>query len=100
MGCGLFAQDPVDATIDTSDILYWVGTGNNKLTFVVNWSDTALAWGYRFNTESVSMSTVINDLAAADPRLTFGATGMLDDIWFMGALLEWHHVRRNGHNDA
>ena len=82
MGCGLFAQDPVDATIDTSDILYWVGTGNNKLTFVVNWSDTALAWGYRFNTESVSMSTVINDLAAADPRLTFGATGMLDDIWF------------------
>ena len=72
-----------DATIDTADILYWVGAGSNKLTFVVNWADTALAWGYRFNTESVSMSTVINDLAAADPRLTFGATGMLDDIWFV-----------------
>lgn len=72
-----------DATIDTADILYWVGTGSNKLTFVVNWADTALAWGYRFNTESVSMPTVLNDLAAADPRLTFGATGMLDDIWFV-----------------
>ena len=73
----------VDATIDTADILYWVGTGSNNLTFVVNWADTALAWGYRFNTESVSMPTVLNDLAAADPRLTFGATGMLNDIWFV-----------------
>ena len=76
-------EGPVDATIDTADILYWVGSGSNALTFVVNWADTALAWGYRFATESVSMSTVINDLAAADPRLTFGATGMLDDIWFV-----------------
>ncbi len=75
--------DPVDATIDTSDIVYWVGTGSNSLTFVVNWADTVLAWGYRFSTESVSMQTVINDLGAADPRLTFGATGMLDDIWFV-----------------
>lgn len=77
------SEGPVDATIDTADILYWVGSGSNALTFVVNWADTALAWGYRFATESVSMSTVINDLAAADPRLTFGATGMLDDIWFV-----------------
>jgi len=74
---------PTDATIDTADIQYWIGTGSNALTFVVNWADTALAWGYRFGTESVSMTTVINDLAAADPRLVFGTTGMLDDIWFI-----------------
>ncbi|MBR1835285.1 MAG: T9SS type A sorting domain-containing protein [Bacteroidales bacterium] len=80
---GSDTETPTDATIDTADILYWVGTGSNKLTFVVNWADTALAWGYRFNTESVTMPTVINDLAAADPRLTFGTTGMLDDIWFV-----------------
>lgn len=74
---------PTDATIDTADIQYWIGTGSNALTFVVNWADTALAWGYRFGTESVSMTTVITDLAAADPRLVFGTTGMLDDIWFI-----------------
>ena len=72
-----------NATIAPEALRYWVGTGSNQLVFVVNWADTALAWGYRFSTATVSMTTVINDLAAADPRLTFGGTGFLDDIWFV-----------------
>ena len=56
---------PVDATITASDILYWVGTGNNSVVMAVNWADTALAWGYRFSTDSVSTATIMSDIAAA-----------------------------------
>ena len=59
------------ATISAEDIVYWVGEGSNRIVFVVNWADTALAWGYRFNTESVSMQTVMDDIAAADHRFSY-----------------------------
>ncbi len=74
---------PEDATIDTSDIVYWVGTGSNALTFVVNWADTALAWGYRFAEDSVTLATVMDDIAAADPRFSYSGTGMVSNIFFV-----------------
>ncbi len=78
------SDDPVvDATIDTNDILYWVGTGANKLTFVVNWADTALAWGYRFDADSVLLSTVMDHIAEVDPRFRYTGTGMVSDINFI-----------------
>ena len=73
-------ETPEDATIDTSDIVYWVGTGSNALTFVVNWADTALAWGYRFSEDSVTLSTVMNNIALADPRFSYSGEGMISDI--------------------
>lgn len=73
-------ETPEDATIDTSDIVYWVGTGSNALTFVVNWADTALAWGYRFSEDSVTLSTVMNNIAMADPRFSYSGEGMISDI--------------------
>ena len=73
-------ETPEDATIDTSDIAYWVGSGSNKLTFVVNWADTALAWGYRFSEDSVTLSTVMNNIAMADPRFSYSGEGMISDI--------------------
>ena len=73
-------ETPEDATIDTSDIVYWVGTGSNALTFVVNWADTALAWGYRFSEDSVTLSTVMNNIAMADPRFSYSGEGMVSDI--------------------
>ncbi len=76
-------ETPEDATIDTSDIVYWVGSGSNKLTFVVNWADTALAWGYRFSEDSVTLSTVMNNIAMADPRFSYTGTGMVSDIHFI-----------------
>ena len=71
---------PVDATIAASDILYWVGEGQNAVVLAVNWADTALAWGYRFATDSVSTETMMTDIAAADPRLSVLGSGMISDI--------------------
>lgn len=71
-----------DATIAASEILYWVGEGSNQMIFVVNWADTSLAWGYKFSTETVTLSTVMNDIAAADNRITFSGEGFLSDIIF------------------
>ena len=74
---------PVDATIATSDILFWVGHGDNEAILAVNWADTALAWGYRFATDSVSSATMMADIAAADPRLTIEGTGFVSDIRYI-----------------
>lgn len=74
-----------DATIPESAILYWVGTGENKVRFIVNWADTALAWGYRFDSDSVIASDMMEAIAAADPRLsiTDASTGFITDIVFV-----------------
>ena len=77
-------QRPTDATIAASDLVYWVGTGSKELVFVVNWADTALAWGYRFSADSVVLSAVMADIAAADPRFDYTAAGgFLNDITFL-----------------
>ena len=79
-----------EAIIAASDIVYWVGTGNNEVVFAVNWAnpDTCLAWGYRFGTDSVLVSDMMNDIQAADPRFSFdslmGSYGpYLTDIYFL-----------------
>ena len=74
---------PVDATIAASDILFWVGHGENAAILAVNWADTALAWGYRFAADSVSSATMLADIAAADPRLTVEGTGYVSDILYI-----------------
>lgn len=74
---------PVDATIAASDILFWVGHGENEAILAVNWADTALAWGYRFAADSVSSATMLADIAAADPRLTIEGTGYVSDILYI-----------------
>ena len=73
---------PEEATIAASDILYWVGTGANEAILAVNWADTALAWGYRFD-GTKSVSDMMNDIAAADPRfnIEMGDYG-IEDIVF------------------
>lgn len=72
-----------DATIAEENILYWVGEGTNKMRFVVNWADTSLAWGYKFSTETVSMTTVMDAIKAADSRFNYTMSGAyLGDITF------------------
>ena len=106
---GLKAQtDPVDATIDAENINYWVGEGSNQVIFAVNWADTALAWGYRFATDSVSVLTVMEDIATADPRFSFSGDGWLNDINFvevagdtLGAVTPgWWMSTLNGNSNA
>ena len=71
-----------DATINASDIQYWVGTGSNEVVFIVSWCDPyALAWGYRFDGESVLVSDVLTAITTADPRLSYeGTPSWITDI--------------------
>ncbi len=63
--------DTVDATIAFSDILYWVGSGSDSAVFIVSYAepDTALAWGFLFNS-GTTIQQMVDAIAAADPRLT------------------------------
>ena len=70
---------PVEATIDFADILFWVGEGTNEAVMAVNWADTALAWGYRWN-GTATVADMMAHIAAADPRFSYTGTSMLSDI--------------------
>ena len=66
----LFAQN--DATISAEEIEYWVGEGENEVVVAISWcsnTETALAWGYRFDGEA-TVFQALTDIAAADSRLT------------------------------
>ncbi len=69
-----------DATIDPSEILYWIGEGANEAVFAVNWNEPnkALAWGYRFADESVMVKDVMDAIADKDKRFAYevGAYGV------------------------
>ena len=78
-----FSPVPDEATIAFSDILFWVGEGSNEAVMAVNWADTALAWGYRWN-GTATVADMMADIAAADPRFSYvlGSYG-IDDINYM-----------------
>ena len=70
---------PEEATIDFNDILFWVGAGSNEAVLAVNWADTALAWGYRWN-GTATVADMMADIAAADPRFSYVGEGFISDI--------------------
>ena len=85
----LFAQE--DATIDPADIRWWIGEGENEVVFIVNWAepDTALAWGYRFSEESVTVEHMMDEIAENDYRFSYdGANNWLSDIYFNDGVLD------------
>ena len=99
---------PEDAEIAASEIVYWVGEGSNQVVLAVNWADTALAWGYKFSTDSVSVQQVMDDIMEADSRFSWVAGDWgLGDILFAvaegdtlrGASYYWES-KRNGFMDA
>ena len=72
-----------EAMIDFSEILYWVGEGENEVVLAVNWNNPnkCLAWGYRFNGTNVTVKDVMDEIAAADGRFDYDANGSwLNDI--------------------
>ena len=83
----LFAQE--DATIDPSQIKFWIGEGESEAVFIVNWAepDTALAWGYRFVGENVVLKTIMDDIAAADYRFGYEGESFINDIHFNDGVL-------------
>ena len=72
---------PTEATIAFSDILYWVGEGTNEAVMAVNWADTALAWGYRWN-GTATVESMMAAIATADPRFDYSGSSWLNDITF------------------
>lgn len=88
LSTNMFAQQ--DATIDPADIRFWIGEGDNEAIFIANWAepDTALAWGYRFNAETVTLKTIMDDIAAADYRFSYEANGSwLNDMHYNDGVL-------------
>ena len=84
----LFAQE--DATIDPSEIKYWIGEGESEVVFIVNWAepDTALAWGYRFVGENVVLKTIMDDIAEVDYRFSYEGESYINDIHFNDGVLD------------
>ena len=84
----LFAQQ--DATIDPADIRYWIGEGENEVVFIVNWNepDTALAWGYRFSEESVTVRDMMLAISEVDYRFSFVGDFWLEDVYFNDGILD------------
>lgn len=80
-----------EAMIDPSEILYWVGEGENEAIFAVNFADpldVCYAWGYRFAAESVTVMEMMEAIAAVDQRFSFNSSPSswggyaLDDLTF------------------
>ena len=75
-----------DATIDASEVFYWIGKGDHQLIMAVNWAapDTALAWGFRFSAETITMDSVMKAITATDPRFSYetDTNGYIADIRF------------------
>ena len=84
----LFAQE--DASIDPSQIKYWIGDGDKEVVFIVNWNepDTALAWGYRFYAETVTVKDMMLDIQAADYRFGFVGESFVSDVTFNDGVLD------------
>lgn len=68
------ATTVVDATISADEIIYWVGSGSNEAILAVNWADTALAWGYRWNGDA-TVSSMMTAIANDDPRFSYEYDG-------------------------
>ena len=63
-----------EAKIDPSEILYWIGEGENEAIFAVNFAypeDVCFAWGYRFAGESVTLKEMMQAMAEVDHRFAF-----------------------------
>lgn len=84
----LFAQE--DASIDPSQIKYWIGDGDKEVVFIVNWNepDTALAWGYRFYAETVTVKDMMLEIQATDYRFGFVGESFVSDVTFNDGVLD------------
>ena len=79
-------EEFVDATIDADELLYWIGEGCHEATMIVDWCNdgVALAWGYRFNTDSVTVATMLQTIADADENFGFsGLFSWLTNLYYL-----------------
>lgn len=76
---------PEDFSIAANDILYWVGQGTNQAVIAVTWAnpDTAMAWGIRFDEDTISLQSAMDSIACHDYRFTYipGSLGIADIVY-------------------
>ena len=74
-----------DAVITPDQIQYWIGEGANSVVFAVNWCDpdTALAWGFRFDGDEVTVQEMMDSIAAHDSRFSYeGAASTVNEMTY------------------
>ena len=79
----LFAVDK-NNIITADDILYWIGEGSNEIIFAVNWCipEIALAWGYRFDGDSILVSEIMDEVKATDSRYSYEGASYVTEITY------------------
>ncbi|MFZ4927617.1 T9SS type A sorting domain-containing protein [Chryseobacterium sp. Mn2064] len=69
----LLIMQCLSAQFTENDIKFWVGTGSKKAYFIADFNDnntpTSYAWGYRFDSNSLTMEDMITAIAAAEPKM-------------------------------
>ena len=83
-------EEAVDATISADEIKYWIGEGENEVIFIVNWNepDTALAWGYRFSEEAITVKDLMFNIQSVDYRFSFEGDSYVTEITFNDGVLD------------
>ena len=69
----LLCMQLLSAQFTENDIKFWVGTGSKKAYFVADFNDndnpSSYAWGYRFDSDDLTMEDLITAVAAAEPKM-------------------------------
>ena len=84
---GTTEPTPTDTAIVADAMLWWAGQGSHSAIVAVNWADTCLAWGVRFNEDSISVQRAMDIVARADHRFAYTSYPsqwgeVLSDIYF------------------
>ncbi|MDW9381874.1 T9SS type A sorting domain-containing protein [Chryseobacterium sp. JV558] len=69
----LLCMQLLSAQFTENDIKFWVGTGSKKAYFIADFNDNSTpnsyAWGYRFDSNDLTMEDLINAIVAAEPKM-------------------------------
>ncbi|WP_300688294.1 T9SS type A sorting domain-containing protein [Chryseobacterium sp.] len=69
----LLIMQSMSAQFTESDIKFWIGTGSKKAYFIADFNDNntpaSYAWGYRFDSNDLTMEDLINAIANAEPKI-------------------------------
>ena len=84
-----------DATLTANHLQAWVGEGLNEAMMIVDWCNdgVALAWGYRFNKDSVTVATMLQAIADADENFGYaGSPSWLTNLYYMNGTDTAHQI--------
>lgn len=69
----LLCMQLLSAQFTENDIKFWVGTGSKKAYLIADFNDddnpSSYAWGYRFDSDDLTMEDLITAIAAAEPKM-------------------------------